>query len=132
MGVAGQSPTKTPERFRLADERLSHTHHFDLGEETRGYVIAGMYNDGRLGEISVHIAKEGSTLSGMIRAWYIAVNIGLQHGIPAEVFAEKFRRMHFEPSGWTKTETIRQASSIVDYIFAWIEQTFPGGVWKGK
>jgi hypothetical protein len=123
------SPATTPRRFRLPNERLSCTHHFDV-HETRGYVIAGMYDDGRIGDLFVYVAKEGSTLSGMIRAWAIAVSLGLQYGVPLEVFAQKFRHMKFEPSGWTKTGDIPTASSILDYIFAWLERDFPGGVWK--
>lgn len=135
MGIErGQSPTEVPTRFKLARKRLSHTHHFDICDnekKTRGYVTAGMYDDGRIGDIFVFVSKEGSTLSGMIRAWSMSVSIGLQYGIPISVFVERFRHMHFEPNGWTKTKDIPQASSIVDYIFNWIEREFPNGVWKG-
>lgn len=135
MGIErGQSPTEAPTRFKLALKRLSHTHHFDIGSDdknTRGYVTAGMYDDGRIGDIFVFVSKEGSTLSGMIRAWSMSVSIGLQYGIPISVFVERFRYMNFEPNGWTKTKDIPQASSIVDYIFNWIEREFPNGVWKG-
>lgn len=127
------SPATEPPRCRLPKDRLSHTHKFEIIEpdetldDTIGYVTVGMYDDGVVGDLFVYIAKEGTTLSGVLRAWSISVSLGLQYGIPLTVFSEKFRHMSFEPGGWTKTKNIPKAKSIIDYIFAMFERDFPEG-----
>lgn len=123
------SPAAEPPRFRLPNDRVSHTHRFVVAG-TKGYVIVGTYDDGVVGDIFVYIAKQGSTLSGVLRAWSIAVSLALQYGVPLGVLNEKFRHMKFEPAGLTETEGLPFAKSIIDYIFAWLERDFPGGRWR--
>src|SRR4029077_12223151 len=82
-----------------------------------GYVTAGSYPDNGLGEIFLKASKQGSTLSGIMDAFSIAVSVGLQYGVPLEDYASKFINMKFEPSGMTNDPDIRFASSIVDYVF---------------
>ena len=123
------SPAAEPPRFRLPNDRVSHTHRFVVAG-TKGYANVGMYDDGMIGEIFVYISKQGSTLSGVFRAWSIAVSLALQYGVPLEVLTEKFRHMKFEPAGITETDGLPFAKSIIDYIFAWMERDVPGGKWR--
>jgi ribonucleoside-diphosphate reductase alpha chain len=118
-----------PTRTKLSKTRCSLTQRFQIAD-VKGYVTAGMYPDGRLGEVFVSVAKEGSTLSGMVRAWAIAVSLGLQYGIPLRVFVDKYKYMSFEPSGFTG-DHLHSAKSIVDYVFSWLEMRFPDGRLKG-
>ncbi len=85
--------------------------------ESEGYITAGEYPDDGIGEIFLKVSKQGSTLSGVMDAFAIAVSLGLQYGVPLEAFVEKFINMRFEPSGMTNDPDIRFASSLVDYIF---------------
>jgi ribonucleoside-diphosphate reductase alpha chain len=85
--------------------------------DAEGYVTAGSYPDNGLGEIFLKASKQGSTLSGIMDAFSIAVSVGLQYGVPLEDYASKFINMKFEPSGMTDDPDIRFASSIVDYVF---------------
>jgi ribonucleoside-diphosphate reductase alpha chain len=111
------------DRRKMPKTRQSMTHKFTLAQQ-EGYITAGMYPDGHLGEVFVNIAKQGSTLNGMVDAWAQSVSIGLQHGVPLEVFKEKFCDMKFEPAGMTDEEEIRFAKSIPDYIFRWLDKNF--------
>ena len=114
-----------PMRQRLPDERQAVTHKFTIaGHE--GYITVGLYEDGRPGEIFVTMAKEGSTISGLMDAFSTAVSIALQYGVPLKVLAKKFSNMRFEPSGVTGNEQIRFAKSITDYIFKWLAFKFLG------
>lgn len=110
-------------RKQLPPTRRSLTHKFNVGG-TEGYVTTGMYEDGTPGEMFLSVAKEGSTLSGMLDAFAIAVSIGLQYGVPLDVLVDKFAHTRFEPSGWTSEKHIGYASSILDYVFRWIDTTF--------
>ncbi|HLD62850.1 MAG TPA: LAGLIDADG family homing endonuclease, partial [Candidatus Norongarragalinales archaeon] len=114
-----------PMRQRLPDERQAITHKFAIaGHE--GYITVGLYEDGRPGELFVTMAKEGSTISGLMDAFSTAVSIALQYGVPLKVLAKKFSNMRFEPSGVTGNEQIRFAKSITDYIFKWLAFKFLG------
>jgi ribonucleoside-diphosphate reductase alpha chain len=117
----------TPTRRRMPTTRQSLTHKFDInGHE--GYFTVGFYPDGNLGELFIRMAKEGSTIGGLTDALATSVSIGLQYGVPLEVFVNKFSHTRFEPAGFTKSDddTIKIASSITDYIFRWLRNRFIG------
>src|SRR5439155_17955068 len=105
-----------PVRRRLPSSRPARTVSFTVGE-AEGYITAGEYPDDGIGEIFLKVSKQGSTLSGVMDAFAIAVSLGLQYGVPLEAFVSKFINMRFEPSGITKDPDIRFASSLVDYVF---------------
>ncbi|MGH2383337.1 MAG: vitamin B12-dependent ribonucleotide reductase, partial [Candidatus Limnocylindria bacterium] len=84
----------------------------------------GLYDDGTPGDIFVDIAKEGTTLAGLMNSFMISVSLGLQYGVPLEIYVSKFAHMRFEPSGLTNDQDIRVAKSIVDYIFRWLGKKF--------
>ena len=105
-----------PVRRRLPMSRPSTTTSFQVGD-AEGYITAGSYPDDGLGEIFLKTSKQGSTLSGVMDAFAIAVSIGLQYGVPLETYVSKFINMKFEPSGMTNDPDIRFASSLVDYVF---------------
>ena len=113
-------------RRRLPDERRSITHKFDIaGHE--GYIIAGMYEDGKPGEIFITMSKEGSTISGLMDSFATAISMALQYGVPLQGLVDKFSHMRFEPSGFTKNPDIPMAKSIMDYIFRWLASKFLDG-----
>jgi ribonucleoside-diphosphate reductase alpha chain len=113
-------------RHRLPAERASVTHKFALsGHE--GYITVGLYPNGQPGEIFIRMAKEGSTVSGLMDSFATAISLALQHGVPLKVLCEKFAHTRFEPSGWTGNEQIGYAKSIMDYLFRWIELRFLQG-----
>jgi len=113
-------------RNRLPAERASVTHKFSLsGHE--GYITVGLYPNGSPGEIFIRMAKEGSTVSGLMDSFATAVSLALQHGVPLRVLCEKFAHTRFEPSGWTGNPEIGFAKSIMDYIFRWIQIRFLSG-----
>src|SRR5271155_2334284 len=113
-------------RHRLPEERASLTHKFGIaGHE--GYITVGLYPNGQPGEIFIKMAKEGSTVSGLMDSFATAVSLALQHGVPLKVLCEKFAHSRFEPSGWTGNEHIGYAKSIMDYIFRWIQLRFLSG-----
>jgi len=115
-----------PRRERLPDTRTSITHKFNVaGHE--GYITVGLYPDGRPGEVFVTMAKEGSTIGGLMDCFGTAVSMSLQYGVPLEVYVNKFSHTRFEPMGHTKNPDIRIAKSIVDYIFRWLGITFIPG-----
>ena len=102
------------------------THKFNIaGHE--GYITVGLYDDGRPGELFITMAKEGSTIGGLMDCFGTAVSMSLQYGVPLEVFVNKFSHTRFEPMGHTKNPDIRIAKSIVDYIFRWLGITFLPG-----
>jgi ribonucleoside-diphosphate reductase alpha chain len=105
-----------PIRRRLPSSRPARTISFNVGD-AEGYITAGEYPDDGIGEIFLKVSKQGSTLSGVMDAFAIAVSLGLQYGVPLEAFVSKFINMRFEPSGITKDPDIRFASSLVDYVF---------------
>jgi ribonucleoside-diphosphate reductase alpha chain len=113
-------------RHRLPIERASLTHKFNIGGH-EGYITVGVYPNGQPGEIFITMAKEGSTVSGLMDSFALGISIALQHGVPLKLFCEKFKHTRFEPSGWTGNENIGYATSIMDYIFRWLEQKFVTG-----
>ena len=110
-------------RERLPDERQSITHKFCVADQ-EGYVTVGLYEDGRPGEIFVKIAKEGSTVSGLMDCSALSWSLNLQYGVPLEDLIRKFKNTRFEPYGLTQNKDIPDASSLVDYIFRWLEAKF--------
>lgn len=88
-------------------------------------MTVGLYDDNKPGELFIVMAKENSTTQGFADAFAAAVSCGLQHGVPLETLVEMFSHVRFEPSGMTKNPEVRFAKSIVDYIFRWLEATFP-------
>ena len=106
----------TPVRKRLPKSRPATTTSFAVGG-AEGYMTAGAYADGALGEVFLKLGKQGSTLAGVMDAFSIAVSIGLQYGVPLETFVEKFTNLRFEPAGMTDDADIRMAQSMMDYIF---------------
>jgi ribonucleoside-diphosphate reductase alpha chain len=115
-----------PKRERLPDTRQSLTHKFNVGGH-EGYINVGLYPDGRPGELFLTMAKEGSTVGGMMDAFGTAISLSLQYGVPLEVLVNKFSHMRFEPMGHTPNPDIRIAKSVVDYIFRWLGNTFLPG-----
>jgi ribonucleoside-diphosphate reductase alpha chain len=110
-------------RRKLPDERKAVTHKFDVaGHE--GYLTVGLYEDGTPGELFVTMAKEGSTISGLMDAFATQTSYALQFGVPLKFMVDKFSHMRFEPSGFTKNKEIPIAKSIVDYIFRWMASHF--------
>jgi ribonucleoside-diphosphate reductase alpha chain len=123
-----QNPNGPPRavRHRLPEERASITHKFSIaGHE--GYVTVGLYPTGQPGEIFIKMAKEGSTVSGLMDAFGVSISMALQHGVPLKVLCEKFAHTRFEPSGWTGNEQIGYAKSLMDYIFRWLNLRFLSG-----
>ena len=110
-------------RHKLPDERKSITHKFDIGGH-EGYLTVGLYEDGQPGELFVTMAKEGSTISGLMDAFATQTSYALQFGVPLKFMVDKFTHMRFEPSGFTKNPEIPIAKSIVDYIFRWMAAHF--------
>jgi ribonucleoside-diphosphate reductase alpha chain len=113
-------------RHRLPGERASITHKFAIaGHE--GYITVGLYKDGTPGELFIRMAKEGSTISGLMDSFAMAVSLALQHGVPIKLLCEKFTHTRFEPSGFTGNPEIPIAKSVMDYIFRWFEIRFVTG-----
>jgi ribonucleotide reductase alpha subunit len=113
-----------PKRKRMPRERQSITHKFSIGGH-EGYITAGMYNDGTIGEIFLtDIGKEGSTLRGMMNSFATAISIALQYGVPLETLVRKFSYMRFEPEGMTSNPEIPFAKSMPDYIMRWLASRF--------
>jgi ribonucleoside-diphosphate reductase alpha chain len=105
-----------PIRRRLPKSRPSRTTSFSVAG-AEGYLTAGSYEDGELGEVFLKLGKQGSTLAGVMDAFSIAISIALQYGVPLEAFVSKFVNMRFEPAGLTDDPDIRMSQSIMDYIF---------------
>ncbi len=112
-----------PVRRRLPDTRPSITHKFSI-EGHEGYINVGMYEDGKPGEIFVTMAKEGSTISGMMDAFATSISLTLQYGVPLRDLVTKFSHMRFEPMGRTESRELPMAQSIVDYLFRWLALQF--------
>lgn len=111
-----------PVRRRLPATRASVTHKFNIGSDYKGYVTVGSYEDGRPGEVFIKMAKEGSTIGGLMDAIGILTSIALQYGVPLDVLVNKLSHTRFEPSGPTGNPGIPIAKSAVDYIFRWLGQ----------
>jgi ribonucleoside-diphosphate reductase alpha chain len=114
-----------PVRRKLPDERQSITHKFSIGGH-EGYITVGMFEDGTPGEIFITMAKEGSTISGLMDSFATSVSYCLQYGVPLKFLVGKFGHVRFEPSGWTGNPNIPYAKSIPDYIFRWLATKFLG------
>jgi ribonucleoside-diphosphate reductase alpha chain len=123
--VAGANGSPAVRR-RLPDERHSLTHHFSVGGQ-EGYVTVGLYEDGLPGELFIRMAKEGSTVSGLMDSFATAVSLALQYGVPLRVLCDKFSHTRFEPSGWSGNPKIGYANSLTDYLFRWLELRFLKG-----
>jgi ribonucleoside-diphosphate reductase alpha chain len=121
--VAALPPAPLTQRRRLPDDRTEVGRKFRVGEY-EGYIHVGLFDDGTPGDIFVDIAKEGTTLAGLMNSFMISVSLGLQYGVPLEVYCSKFAHMRFEPSGATNDPDIRVAKSIVDYVFRWMGKRF--------
>ncbi|MGO8797318.1 MAG: vitamin B12-dependent ribonucleotide reductase [Candidatus Sulfotelmatobacter sp.] len=113
-------------RHRLPEERRSLTHKFKIGDH-EGYITVGLYPDGEPGELFITMAKEGSTVSGLMDSFALTTSIALQHGVPLKLLCEKFAHTRFEPSGWSGNPDIGYAKSIMDYIFRWLQLRFLTG-----
>jgi ribonucleoside-diphosphate reductase alpha chain len=116
-------PAFRPVRRKLPAERRAITHKFSIGGH-EGYITVGMYDDGQPGEIFLVMAKEGSTISGLMDSFATAISLALQYGVPLRVLIDKFAHVRFEPSGHTGTPEVPYAKSIVDYIFRWLAAKF--------
>ncbi len=118
-----EAPQFKPVRRKLPPERTAITHKFSIaGHE--GYITVGMYDDGQPGEIFLVMAKEGSSISGLMDSFATAISLALQYGVPLKVLIDKFSHVRFEPSGHTGNSEIPYAKSIVDYIFRWLASKF--------
>ena len=112
-----------PLRRRLTDTRTAITHKFDIaGHE--GYLTVGLFEDGQPGELFITMAKEGSTIGGLMDGIGTLTSMALQYGVPLEALVRKFAHQRFEPSGFTKNAEIRNAFSITDYVFRWMAFQF--------
>ena len=124
--VALRAQVNRPVRRRMPETRVSLTHKFEIaGHE--GYVIVGLYEDSQPGELFIQMAKEGSTIGGLMDTVATLTSLSLQHGVPIESLVKKFAYQRFEPSGFTKNPDIRNATSITDYIFRWLGCQFIKG-----
>jgi len=121
LSAGGTLPA--PRRRRLPDDRVEVGRKFRVGEY-EGYIHVGVFDDGSPGDIFVDIAKDGTTLQGLMNSLMIAVSMGLQYGVPPEVYVSKLSHLRFEPSGLTNDADIRAAKSIPDYIFRWFGKKF--------
>jgi ribonucleoside-diphosphate reductase alpha chain len=123
LSPVAAAPQQLRERKRLPEDRTEVGRKFRVGDY-EGYIHVGLYEDGKPGDIFVDIAKDGTTLAGVMRSLMISVSLGLQYGVPLEVYVSKFAHMRFEPSGMTNDSDIRVAKSLVDYIFRWMGKKF--------
>ncbi|MGZ4987425.1 MAG: TSCPD domain-containing protein, partial [Limisphaerales bacterium] len=115
-----------PLRRRLPDTRTAMTHKFDIaGHE--GYLTVGLFENGLPGELFITMAKEGSTIGGLMDCIGTLTSLALQYGVPMEALLKKFAHQRFEPSGFTKNPEIRNAASIIDYVFRWLALQFIPG-----
>jgi ribonucleoside-diphosphate reductase alpha chain len=114
-----------PVRRRLPDERQAITHKFRVGEQ-EGYMTVGLFDDGTPGEVFINVSKQGSTVSGLMDTVAMLTSYALQYGVPLPELASKLKNTRFEPSGPTSNKEIPIATSIVDYVFRWLELKFGG------
>ena len=121
-----RAEAEQPSRSRMPDTRVSLTHKFEIaGHE--GYITVGLYESGQPGELFIQMAKEGSTIGGLMDTVATLTSLALQYGVPLESLVKKFAYQRFEPSGFTKNPDIRNATSITDYIFRWLGCQFIKG-----
>lgn len=120
--------TKRP----LPNTRTAKTHKFDI-DGYEGYITVGLYEDGSPAELFITMAKEGPTIGGLVDGIATLTSVSLQYGVPLEVLVKKFARTRFEPSGFTRNPDIKNATSILDYVFRWMGHEFiPGFKEKDK
>jgi ribonucleoside-diphosphate reductase alpha chain len=124
LGMAPAAP-HGPYRRRLPDERPAITHKFRVGEQ-EGYITVGLFDDGKPGELFITISKEGSTIRGLMDSVAVLTSLALQYGVPLEDLSRKFRGVHFEPAGLTNNKELPTATSLIDYVFRWMEWRFGG------
>ena len=122
----GGEVVPTPVRRHLPTTRQSVTHKFSIGRH-EGYITVGLFEDGAPGELFITMAKEGSTIGGLMDVIGTLTSMGMQYGVPLDVFVDKFSHARFEPSGWTSNKDIPNAKSIADYIFRWLGIQFIEG-----
>src|SRR5437762_10456689 len=124
--VTGAAAKPEPTRRRLPTDRQALCHKFDVaGHE--GYLHVGFFEDGGPGEIFIKMAKEGSTISGLMDTIGVLTSMALQYGVPLEVLVSKFSHVRFEPSGFTKNPDIPMAKSLIDYVFRFLGSRFLSG-----
>jgi len=114
-----------PSRRKLPDERQAITHKFRVGEQ-EGYMTVGLFDDGTPGEVFINVNKQGSTVSGLMDTVAMLTSYALQYGVPLSELSAKLKNSRFEPSGTTSNKQIPIATSIVDYVFRWLELKFDG------
>ena len=129
--VAGQAEQEAavpvgPVRRHLSETRQSVTHKFSVGTH-EGYITVGLFEDGSPGELFITMAKEGSTVGGLMDVIGTLTSLALQYGVPLKALVDKFSHMRFEPSGFTKNPDIPMAKSVPDYIFRWLGMQFIPG-----
>ncbi|MGI6088216.1 MAG: vitamin B12-dependent ribonucleotide reductase [Kiritimatiellia bacterium] len=124
--TAPAATANKPFRRRMPATRQSITHKFEVAGH-QGYLTVGLYEDGTPGELFITMAKEGSTVGGIMDSFGTAISMCLQYGVPINTLIDKFTHSRFEPSGFTKNPEIPFAKSLVDYIFRWLSMTFPDG-----
>jgi ribonucleoside-diphosphate reductase alpha chain len=107
------------------------THRFKVAN-FKGYITIGFYPDGRVGEIFIEAEKQGTTISGILAAFARSISMGLQYGIPLDKYTGAFKHMRFEPQGFTETPEIKHVSSIMDYVFKYLELRFGDGTANDK
>ena len=122
-GAVHEVIVERPSRRRLPSERSALTHRFEVGGH-EGYITVGLYEDGSPGEIFLRMAKEGSTISGVMDSFATVVSMALQYGVPLEALASKLSHTRFEPQGFTRNPEIPIAKSVMDYIFRWLASRF--------
>jgi ribonucleoside-diphosphate reductase alpha chain len=125
VAAAPEKIVYRPVRRKLPDERASITHKFSIGGH-EGYITVGLYDDGTPGELFITMAKEGSTISGLVDGFATAISFALQYGVPLKFLVDKFSHVRFEPGGWTGNPHVPYAKSILDYIFRWMGARFLG------
>lgn len=123
LNKKGASSQVTPVRRRLPNERQAITHKFQIGG-LEGYLTVGLFDDGKPGEIFLVVAKEGSTLSGLMDAFATSVSMALQYGVPLQALVKKFSYCRFEPAGFTSNSSIPMAHSVIDYVFRYLSLKF--------
>jgi ribonucleoside-diphosphate reductase alpha chain len=121
-----QNESRKPSRRRLPETRRAVTHKFSIADH-EGYLTVGLFDNGQPGELFVTMAKEGSTIGGLMDTIGALTSMALQYGVPLESLSRKFAYQRFEPSGFTRNPDIRQAFSIIDYVFRWMANEFIPG-----
>jgi ribonucleoside-diphosphate reductase alpha chain len=118
-----EAPSPKPQRRRLPDVRQAITHKFSIAGHD-GYLTVGLYDDGQPGEVFLKMAKEGSTISGLMDSVALLTSVALQYGVPLKPLVDKFSHKRFEPAGFTQNPEIPFAKSVTDYVFRWLGLRF--------